>query len=322
MEEKDYIAQLFRVRRERYGIPDDIYWGWLNPDNHNIEWKTWRHADADGIGGFAELLRPLGFPCDPLPLCNESKTPNWLNIIRAQRKNRRPSAQKRINWKQTYAFDPDNMHMPEVTYLTQEETHTLKTKAAAKNLSLGNVAFAALSRVIAHRLIEGDQPFHWFFGVNVRGATNIHNEQFNQASGINLLVHPDSDATHWQQQVRLGLKAKNHWVTWKLANIGRYIGDRGLSLVYRLSSKSSFFAGSCSHLGEWPLTDERNPEITDNRLLCAVGPGTENYPINSALVGWNGATTLTLKLHPYICEDPSLIRVLADAWREEIIREL
>tara|TARA_R110001583_G_scaffold184788_1_gene344348 strand:+ start:152 stop:343 length:192 start_codon:yes stop_codon:yes gene_type:complete len=37
MTEKDYIAQLFRVRRERFGISDDIYWGWFNPDDGSVE---------------------------------------------------------------------------------------------------------------------------------------------------------------------------------------------------------------------------------------------------------------------------------------------
>jgi|GEM_PF-3036192 len=57
MTEKDYIAQLFRVRRERFGISDDIYWGWFNPDDGSVEWKTWRHADADGMGGFARAKK-------------------------------------------------------------------------------------------------------------------------------------------------------------------------------------------------------------------------------------------------------------------------
>ncbi|MFP6845949.1 MAG: hypothetical protein VB958_12150 [Thalassolituus sp.] len=322
MTEKDYIAQLFRVRRERFGISDDIYWGWFNPDDGSVEWKTWRHADADGMGGFANILRPLGFPCDPLPICNENKVPSWLEIFRASKENPRPAALKQINWKQTYAYSPDNMRMPEVAFLTREETIALKEKGKNQKLNYSNLAFSALNRVVAKKLVNGEDPYYWFIGVNIRGATNIRNEQFNQVSGINLPIYPDSDAAHWQQQMRLALKSKSHWATWKLANIGKYIGDGGLALVYRLSTNSSHFAGSCSVMGDWPLPDERNPEINNNRLLCAAGPGTANYPINSSLVGWNGATTLTLKLHPYICEDQTLIKILVNAWRDEILRDL
>lgn len=318
MDEKDYIAQLFHVRRERFGISDDIKWGWLDPKTNHLTWKSWRHADTDGVGGFANILRPLGFPCEPLPKSSEHRVPSWLNIISASRKNPRPTAPKKMHWKHTYTFHPEKLHTPEVAYLTHEETNALKAKAATENLTTGSIVFSALNRVIAQRLVKSNTPIHWFMGVNVRGATKIKNEQFNQASGINLLTYSNSDPIYWQQQVRLALKAKNHWAIWKLANIGKYIGDTGLSWVYHASSKNSFFAGSCSNMGEWPLPDERNPTITDNRLLCAVGPGTPNYPINSSLIIWNGSATLTLKLHPFICQDQSLIRELTDAWREEV----
>lgn len=322
MAEKDFIAQLFRVRRDRYGISDDIFWGWLNPDDGQINWQTWPHADADGIGGFASILRPLGFPCHPLPICSETREPSWLEIFAASRAYPRASAAKRVHWKQTYAYTANERRLPEVAVLTQAQTAALKNKAANAGVSLGDMAFSAMSQVIATRLIDGKVPFHWFLGVNVRGAVNITNERFNQASGISLLVEPDSSAEHWRAQVRLGLKSKSHWVAWKLAHIGKYVGDRGLSLLFRLSSRKSFYAGSCAHMGDWPLKDARNPDITDNRLLCAVGPGTENYPINASLIGWNGMTALVLKLHPVICEHQTLIRTLVDAWREEVLREL
>ena len=176
MAEKDYIAQLFRVRRERYDISDDIYWGWFNPDNGSIAWEICRHADADGMGTFANILRPLGFPCAPLPVCNETEVPNWLEIIKAGKKYPRPAAPKKINWKNTYAYAPNRLHIPEVAYLTQIETNALKAKAVAEKLSKGNIAFSALSRVIAQHLIEGGNPFYWFLGVNIRGATTIKNE--------------------------------------------------------------------------------------------------------------------------------------------------
>ena len=320
--EKDHIAQLFNVRRERFGIPDDIYWGWLNPTDQSIDWKTWRHADADGIGGFANILRPMGFPCDPLPQCNDVREPTWLEIIRASKAYPRPKAPKKVNWKKTYAVSDNDKRMPEVSVLNGEQTKALNLKAYTEGVSPGHIVFSAMSRVIARTLIEGNEPFYWFFAVNIRGATGISNEQFNQASGINMLISPDSDASHWRQQMRLNLKAKTHWATWKLANIGKYIGDKGLELVYRLTSGSAYFAGSCSNLGNWPLEDAHNPEITDPHLLCAVGPGSPNYPVNSSMIGWNGETTLTLKLHPYICPDQALVRKLCDEWKEEVLKQL
>ncbi|MDF1782323.1 MAG: hypothetical protein P1U67_13610 [Alcanivoracaceae bacterium] len=322
MAKKDFIAQLFRVRRERYGISDDIFWGWYNPEDGHVDWKTWPHADADGIGGFAKILRRLGFPCTTLPVCNETYEPSWLEIICAGRAYPRASAPKRVHWKQTYPFTVKDRRLPEVSFLTQEQTAALKNKAAKSGVSVGDVVFSTLSRVIAQHLISSEEPFYWFLGVNVRGAARVADESFNQASGISLLTYPDSNAAHWREQIRLGLKSKRHWVMWKLAHIGKYIGDNGLSLMYRLSNKNTFYAGSCANMGDWPLDDKQNPNITDNRLLCAVGPGTKNYPVNASLIGWNGMAVLVLKLHPFICENQAQIRTLVDAWRDELLHGL
>lgn len=319
MIEKDFIAQLFNVRRERYGISDDVYWGWFDPKTKEITWKTWRHAETDGLGGIANILRPLGFPCSPLPVNNDPQLPSWFEIIRASRKFSLPKSPKVVNWKQTYSYDPSQLHLPEVVYLSREQTNNIKKKAAITGVSAGNLIFSTLSRIIAQRLIEGDTPFYWFIPVNVRGACGIRNEQFNQASGVNIMVHPDSQAPYWQEQMKLALNSKSHWATWRLANMGKYVGDHGLSLLYKVTSRSTHFAGSCSNMGEWPLSDERNAEVNDHKVLSVIGPGTANYPINASLLGWNGAYALTLKLHPYICPNQSNIRELADAWHSALI---
>ena len=93
MAEKDYLAMWFNVRR-KYGIQDTIYWGWYDPKAQEIDWKTWRHADADGMAGFANILRKDGFPCDPLPVCNETSVPGWREINKAQRETQLKNQQR------------------------------------------------------------------------------------------------------------------------------------------------------------------------------------------------------------------------------------
>lgn len=322
MAAKDFIAQLFRVRRERFGISDDIYWGWYHPDTGEVEWNTWPHADADGIGGFANILRPLGFPCDPLPVCGETYEPSWLEIIRAARASAHVTAPKRVNWKRVHAFSASDRRLPEVAVLDRAQSAALKAKADASGVGVGNIVFSAMSRVVARQLIAGEAPFHWFMGVNVRGAAKVADDRFNQASGVSVLVYPESDAAHWRKQVRLGLTSRSHWVTWKLARLSARLGDHALALLYRLSARTTFYAGSCAHMGDWPLEDVRNPAISDRRLLCAVGPGTANYPVNASMIGWNGSTVLVLKLHPMICARQGEISALVNAWRDALLREL
>ena len=118
------------------------------------------------------------------------------------------------------------------------------------------------------------------------------------------------------------MKAKQHWKNWKLANLGKLIGERGVSIVYKFTSGKQFYAGSCSNLGTWPLIDARNPPIEHDRQLVAVAPGTANYPVSSCMVDWNGSIALTLKLNPYICRDQTQLKKLLKQWYEEIITDI
>jgi|TARA_B110000211_G_C14019533_1_gene527008 hypothetical protein len=317
--EKDYLAMWFNVRR-KYGIQDTIYWGWYDPKAQEIDWKTWRHADADGMAGFANILRKDGFPCDPLPVCNETSVPGWREINKAQRENPTEESAKTVNWRKTYSDNSE--FMPEVTVINKELTTRLYQQAKTRKVSPGNIIFSALSRVISRELIDGDSPFYWFYPVNVRGATGIKTESFNQASGLYLLVDSHSTAEDWQAQMRTRMKAKQHWKNWKLANLGKLIGEQGVSIVYKFTSGKQFYAGSCSNLGTWPLIDARNPPIEHDRQLVAVAPGTANYPVSSCMVDWNGSIALTLKLNPYICRDQTQLKKLLKQWYEEIITDI
>ena len=322
MAEKDYLAVWFNARR-RFGIDDTIYWGWFNPENRQIDWQSWRHADGDGLSGLASEMRKIGYPSTPLPVCNETSVPSWGEITKARKANPIEESEKAVNWKQTYPYDAGQEFEPEISSLNKVQTDTLKAYAAEHKVSTGNVLFAALSKVVAKKLISGNAPFYWFFPVNVRGATGIKTESFNQVSGVAIRVNPSSTANDWQTQMRQRLKAKEHWMMWKLANLSKYFGEVGVAWFYKRSSMKQFYMGNCSNLGVWPLPHENNPpKPNDGRLLAGAAPGTANYPVSSSMIEWYGEIALTLKLHPYICPNQALVRELADAWLEEVLANI
>jgi hypothetical protein len=322
MAEKDYLAVWFNARR-RFGIDDTIYWGWFNPENRQIDWQSWRHADGDGLSGLASEMRKIGYPSTPLPVCNETSVPSWGEITKARKANPIEESEKAVNWKQTYPYDAGQQFEPEISSLNKVQTDTLKAYAAEHKVSTGNVLFAALSKVVAKKLISGNAPFYWFFPVNVRGATGIKTESFNQVSGVAIRVNPSSTANDWQTQMRQRLKAKEHWMMWKLANLSKYFGEVGVAWFYKRSSMKQFYMGNCSNLGVWPLPHENNPpKPNDGRLLAGAAPGTANYPVSSSMIEWYGEIALTLKLHPYICPNQALVRELADAWLEEVLANI
>ena len=321
MAEKDYIAMWYHARKP-YGINDLIQWGWYDPDNQHIDWKTWHHADADGMAGFANILRPMGYPCSPLPTCNETKVPGWGEISKAKKEFPTEEGEKTVRWKKTYDYVDNDTFTPEIACLSEEETTRLNTWCKANKVSPGNLIYSELSNIVAARLVEGDEPFYWFYPVNVRGATGIKTESFNQVSGFYMLTDPKSTAQDWQTQMRQRFKAKQHWGNWKLANIGKWVGYTGVKVIYRFTSGKQFYMGSCSNLGSWPLPGQDNPPKQNNLRLVAVAPGTANYPISATMTEWYGQLTFTLKMHPYICPDQQTVRDIADAWRDALLKAI
>ena len=321
MAEKDYVAMWFHARKP-YGIDDTILWGWFDPDQQSITWDSWQHADADGMSGFAKILRPMGYPSHPLPVCNETRVPGWREIIKAGKAFPVEEGDKTVNWKHTYARTGQDGFSPEVACLSEEETTRLNQWCKERKVSPGSLIYSELSNIIAGRLVEGDKPFYWFYPVNVRGATGIKTETFNQASGFYMLTKPSSTAQEWQAQMKQRFKAKQHWANWKLANIGKVVGYTGVKLIYRMTSGKQFYMGSCSNLGSWPLPGQDNPPKQNNLRLAAVAPGTANYPISATMVEWYGQLTFTLKMHPYICPDQQTVRDIADAWRDALLKAI
>lgn len=316
MAKKDYVSMWFLARREM-GIRDNIYYGWYDPETNHIDWQTWQHADSDGMGGYARIFRPLGFPSKPLPTCKETAVPGWREIMKAQKAFPTPKAPKHVNWKQTYSYEHNDQFLPECGVMPEHDKLKLVEVAKRRNVSLSNLVFATLSQVVSEQLIDGDEPFYWLFPVNVRGAVKDLPEYSNQASGIYMLVTPDSEAEDWQTQMRQRLKSKEHWANWKLANIGKYIGMWGVRKVYKATSKSQYVAGNCSSLGQWPLPhpDNRKERPFGKKVVfTGTAPGTENYPISSNMLEWFGDLSLAIKLHPYICNDQATVRRLMDGW--------
>lgn len=274
------------------------------------------------MAGFANILRPMGYPCYPLPVCNETKVPGWREICKAKREFQTEEGRKVVNWKKTYENSQHDALSPEISCFSEEETTKLNQWCKEHKVSPGSLIYAELSNIVAERMIEGDDPFYWFYPVNVRGATGIQTESFNQVSGFYMLTKPTSSPQEWQSQMRQRFKGKQHWANWKLANIGKWVGMTGVKLIYRMTSGKQFYMGSCSNMGSRPLPGQDNPPKPDNRRLVAVAPGTANYPISATTTEWYGQLTLTLKMHPHICPDQQTIREIADAWRDALLKKI
>lgn len=319
MADVDYIGLWFKARK-RFGIEDLVSWGWYDPDADDIEWQHAHHAERDGAGIVADGLRRKGYPCRTLPHCSFKAEPSWWEIFAARRKHPKPPvANTQINWRRVYECHPGARNEAFTTMLSADEVRTIKKIARTERVTYGNYMFAVFNQVMAKQLIQGDEPYYWFFPVNVRGAVNVPHDHFNQASGIYLAINPNSSAREWQAQLKLRIARMEHWSNWKLAHIGRFIGEKGLAWIYKKSSAKVFYIGNCTHMGRWPLPEDDNPPRRDKQIPAGCSPGTRNYPVGISILEWYDEMSLSLRVHPALMPNPEDTRPLLLAWKKALL---
>ncbi|MBQ0781791.1 MAG: hypothetical protein KBT79_13345 [Thalassolituus oleivorans] len=315
---KDYVAMWFNVRKE-LGISDEIHAGWYDHNTKTMQWTSYEHAKMDGMGLYAHELRKYGYPCTPLPTNRDTSEPKFFDVLKKQRQAKyQDTAPKKIRWKETFEYSNSDRGELECIILDEAATLKLKEKAAAQNVSVATTIFYSLNKMVASELLDGEQEYYWLYPVNMRGAVKLEDETMNHSSGFNLALNTKSTAKEIQDIVRDKLKSQSHWMLWKLAHIGKWIGHAGVKRIYISSSKKNFFAGSLSYLGSWPIPDERNSGERKDDVLACCGTGSKNYPISTGVTEWYGKMSIALKLHPYIGKKPGLTKHCLEQWQKNL----
>jgi hypothetical protein len=323
--QKDYISMWFDVRKEQ-GINDDMSAGLLNTETRKVTWHSFRHRDMDGLGGLAKLLRDYGYPSRTLPVSSDKHKPSLIELFKLMFRAPKIEVPKSICWKNTYSnykqLNPKNSNDAPIVsgFFSEPDTDLIKSQAKSHKVALGVYLFWALNKAVADNLLDGEQEYHWFYPVNLRGALDFGDDTRNYSSGINVHLSNNIPPVEIQKRIKTQLKSKSYWVLWWQANIGKLIGLSGVRWLYKVVSQRQFYAGSFSFLGSWPLKDAGNPPMNRDEVWITCGIGTQNYPVSTGIMLWHNQLTLGLKLHPYICNNISLTEQCMSNWKRNLLK--
>lgn len=311
---KDYIAQWYEVREEQ-GVSDRIHLFLHDAQNRLTEWHHFRHRDTDGMGMIAAIKDKLGYTHTPLPHCRDTREPGFWRTLRSVRCLPRNHAAKKVQWAEVYSpAEATSAEInPDWRLLNAAELQQLKNTAQQRGVSVASLTLACLNRAVFSTCLQPGSHAWWFYPVNVRGAVQGA-EQSNLSSGFYLLLDANSSAEAIHAQVKQKLAAREHWWLWKMAHIGRWIGKGGVRFIYQRLSRSQFYLGSFSYLGDWSLPD--HPHL----LLGVCGAGSANYPIATGVTECNGQLTLALKFHPSVPAAEQAMHKCLQCW-QQLLRE-
>lgn len=306
---------MWYAARARHGVDDRMWFALYEGESRVPRWHTVSHRHSDGLGALPLLLAERGFRAGPPPQGRPETAPDWRQLWRAQRAARAapvPRIDLRWRWR-----DPSlaacAAHAPVSVLLSPEQTRAIDAAAAAAGVSTTMWLQWSADRALRSTLAERDSVAGWLFPVNLRGSVPAPDAYANQCSGLTLRLGPDSPPRAVRQQVAERFALLEHWRQWLLLNLGRWVGQAGVNLLYRLSRAApGAWAGSYSNLGEWNV-----PGLSG---IACTAPGSPAYPVAVGTVLCNGRRTLACRLHPVIGGNARRAIEYLTHWREQSLQ--
>ena len=315
---KDHIGIWFEQRRE-LGINDNILMA-RRLSNETTQ-KIYQHADMDGVSCLMHFFDRFGLIYNKPPLSKAKSEPNRKQIKAIKKCSK--NYEKHIQWKH---WNPDKHSKIEHIYsalFTLEQTRAIQERANIEKVSLNTWLFWTLNKACAEKLIKPNQYYSWFYPVNLRGAIDYKTLYSNYSSGFYLSLNSATSLDELRGMIKQNLKTGQYWLSWRSAKISRYLPGFILRILYRYLSKSQFYAGSFSSLGEWTAvkpeqeSNKSKSDVSEDWIACA--PGTANYPISNGILVCNEKLSCTLKLHPAITESHEQCLQVLTLWSEYLL---
>lgn len=302
----DWAAKWFEVRAEMG--QSDIATMMYQDQGQPLQKVHFHHREADGFGKIQSLIKKEGLevkaPIRPLKKPSSLLHPALLlkGLALHPRLPHNP-------WKY-FSLEATSGLPDEVSYLflTQEENQKLKAKAQSKKLNLGFFILSEIDQLIKRRLYKNPQENgSWLCPVDLRGAFPEASASQNFVSFVVTRLegvdNPEAVQNSFENYKK-DLKSGIYWAYWELSQIGRWIGINGMRWLAKQATNKSFWMGSFSDLGVWNQEALLESNIKDRYWVIAP-PGSQAYPIGITTIEWCGHRSITMKIHPAICNKKS-----------------
>lgn len=309
----DHVGMWYTARL-KYGVDDRMLYGTFENGSMSPQWYSASHRYYDGIAGIAMTVMSKGveFP-DGLPRGREKRPPTLREWWRARRLPlAAPSA--RPAWKVLAPELADSpAPLPVTVLLGEKETRMVEETARAAGVSSTVWLLWAADRAVRRVLCGPDAVLPWIYPVNLRGAVMRERESMNHCGGFPVTVSESMGPRELRDQVSVRMQRLEHWQQWWLLNLGRWVGQAGVNLLYRWSrGKAGAFAGSYSNVGSWTV-----PGIDG---LTGSAPGSPAYPVCITTMVCNGRRGLAIRLHPVVDPAGDKAGEVLSRWRANLLR--
>ena len=222
----DAISPWF-LAAEELGEYIGIRFGRVPPGGAEPEWRFLRHADYDGIGGLAEILRQRGAKVDHLMQIKYPAPPSWLPLLRALPKYLKP--RKRLKWAALDRAEGSTDHPPQpppaVAWHVFDEMTTTQIRRACRKagVTVNSFLLKNLTKAIRPSLQDQSSVMPWMIPVNLRGKVVRDRDTANHSSYVAVKVRSYETASDVHRNIYEALRRREHWANWYSYQLGRFL---------------------------------------------------------------------------------------------------
>lgn len=299
----DWAAKWFEIRAEM-GQSDLATFMYTGPEQKLVK-VHFRHRETDGFGKIVSLLESEDLQVQA-PTRTLKKPATFLQPYLLLKGILTHPKLRHNPWKK---FDLKVTTAPVENvcswHLSPIENKTLKDQAKNKNLNVGFYILSLMDEIVRQNLYQTpEDSSHWLCPVDVRGAFPEATLNRNWVSFIVTKFSGTTGDKNIQKafkKYRQDLKSGLYWAYWELYQIGKWIGIKGMKHLARRAHNKSFWTGSFSDLGSWNQKELLQSHACNRHWIMAP-PGSTSYPIGITTIEWCHQRSITLKIHPAICE--------------------
>lgn len=306
---------------ESMGEFSGIRYGRVHPTTGEVEWMYLSHAEFDGIGAFAHLLRERGATLGSLPQITHPKRLSWWPFLRLLPKMMAP--RKILQWRTMKLGEmqgPPGKPAPSIAFHVFDEVKTAKIRRMSRQtvVTVNSLLMKYLDRAIRPSLADPSCAIPWMVPVNLRGRVTQPRDTGNHSSYVGIKIFASETAVDVHRQIYAALNRGEHLATWLGFTASRGASEKlrkKLILTNRASTQWS--VGGFSNLGVWD--PDRHITAPDCRGDWLFAPPVLRFQvIGAGCVTFQGRLTLTLQIHPELTTSPEV----ASEWMRDWVREI
>jgi len=320
----DPIAPWF-VAAEALGECIGIRFGRIAPGKTEPEWIFLRHAEFDGVGGLADILRRRGATMEELPQIKHPAAPSLLPLLKMTPKFALP--RYRVKWQPfEQKGGPESAAQPPtaVAWHVFDEAATVQLRQGSRQagVTVNTFLLQHLTGAIRPFLKDKSAAVPWMIPVNLRGKIVRDSDTANYSSFVSVRVKVDEPITELHEKIHAALDRREHWANWFAYDLGRVTthGIRKFLIKHELAT-STWNIGAFSNLGEWdPQKLIRQPDCVGDWVFCP--PVLRFQRLGAGCITFQNRLTILIQAHPELTTDPAVPVAWVRNWVEGINRAL